>query len=276
MNGVKCECICAAGGCSSLTSYRQSDKEALEPKKEANGDHADGETIGNGDVEGDHEGDVSMAHSIVPLATDRSISPSAQHTEQDELEDDPSELDGGSPAPSSSADRHIVVTASRRNAMAIKAAERAEEEAQRLQKANLERDMLKAKKVETKALSTEKKRLIEEDERLTLRLRELEHEFRSHLFTLRARPFGVDRFGNRVWWMDGLGSSAPLLVDGKYTYGTGRVYLQGVEEEDLDYLVMASECDRSEVDVRRDKEEGLGRLRPGEWGMYDDPDQVSP
>lgn len=259
----------------------QADILALEPKKEADADAGDTEANANGN--GDADGDMSM--SAAPSLRARSASASANQTEQDELED--SDDAGSSNGSADPHDRHVVVTASRRQAMAVKAAERAEEEAQRLQRANA----LKLKNLETKALGAEKRRLMDEEDRLTLRLRQLDHEFRSHIYTLRARPLGVDRFGNRVWWMDGLGSSAPLLADagaggsGKYNYGTGRVYLQGVESEDLEYMVLlaASSTDHEEitmdaVQARRQKEEGSGEegvLVPGEWAVYDHPDQVS-
>lgn len=218
----------------------------------------------------------------------RSTTPSAHQTEQDELdndvEDSPplSDIDDGSDADADAAsetgtdtDRHLITTASRRQAMASKAASRAEEEALRLQSLKAERELSKIKKSESKALTMEKRRIEDEQDRLTLRLRELEYEFRSHLYTLRARPMGIDRFGNKVWWMDGLGSSAPLQVDGKFNYGTGRVYLQGVDDEEWEYMVESSELTKEEVESRRKVEEGEGRLNQGEWGMYDSVNQVS-
>lgn len=211
---------------------------------------------------------------------ERSASPVKQ--EEDELDIDLedstslSDLEDGSDADAGSeVDRHLITTASRRQAMASKAASRAEEEALRLESLKAERELSKAKKSESKALSLEKRRLEDEQDRLTLRLRELEYEFRSHIYTLRARPLGVDRFGNKVWWMDGLGSSAPLRVDGKYTYGTGRVYIQGVDEEEWGYMLDNAEVPREEVEGRRATEEGEGRLKGGEWGSYDSLDQVS-
>jgi bromodomain adjacent to zinc finger domain protein 1A len=107
-------------------------------------------------------------------------------------------------------------------------------------------------------------------------MRELEYEFRAHIYTLRSRPFGVDRYGNKVWWMDGIGS-APLIIGGGgegVGFGTGRIYLQGVEEEDLGDLVTLAEVEKGEVEARRIKEEGEGKLGPGEWGVYDTPEQV--
>lgn len=227
-----------------------------------------------------------MAISRQPNTGEQSTSPSAHQTEQDELDidieespplsdiDDASDVDAASET-GTDTDRHLITTASRRQAMASKAASRAEEEALRLQSLKAERELSKIKKSESKALTLEKRRIEEEQDRLTLRLRELEYEFRSHLYTLRARPMGIDRFGNKVWWMDGLGSSAPLQVDRKYNYGTGRVYLQGVDDEEWEYMVESSELTKEEVEGRRQVEEGEGRLNQGEWGMYESVSQVS-
>jgi hypothetical protein len=243
----------------------QAELAALEPKKEVNGE---------GDAEVDGDGDV-------PMKAERSITPSipALASDRDELEETPPPSDDENQvtSPLSSDPLHTIVAgAARRQAMASKAAERAEEEALRLQRAKAERETIKAKKNESKALSAEKKRLIEEEERLTNRLRELELDFRTHIYTLRSRPIGVDRFGNKVWWMDGIGSGVPLSSSYSVEkgYGTGRLYLQGVEEEDEEYMIGVADCSREEVKDRRKKEEGDGLLGPGEWGVYDTPEQV--
>lgn len=258
-------------------SPRQAELVALEPKKETNGDHTNGdEAEAEATTDVDADGDTRMS------AADPSIRSSpALGTEEDELEDTPPPSDDEALSSPSSPAGAAVAGAARRQAMASKAASRAEEEAARLIRVKAERDILKAKKNETKALSAEKRRLLDEDGRLRFRLRELEYEFRSHIYTLRSRPFGIDRFGNKVWWMDGIGSSAPLASgtagEGGVTYGfgTGRIYIQGVEDDDLGELITLAEVDAGEVETRRKKEEGEGRLGPGEWGQYDTPEQVS-
>lgn len=214
-------------------------------------------------------------------ASSPAIGTNGDDNEEDELEDTPPPSESGLDpddvlTPASSPPEHAgaaIAGAARRQAMASKAAERAEEELARLSRVKAERESIKAKKNETKALSTEKKRLIEEEEKAKSRMRELDYEFRAHIYTLRSRPFGVDRYGNKVWWMDGIGS-APLIMGEGVGFGTGRIYLQGVEEEDLGDLVTLAEVDKGEVEARRIKEEGEGKLGPGEWGVYDTPEQV--
>jgi len=202
--------------------------------------------------------------------------------EQDELETPPPSDTEDQPPSGSPAEKHGAAGASRRLAMARQAATKAEEEALRAERIKVEQEEVKAKKNENKAQSVEKRRLMDEEERLSSKLRELELDFRTHIYTLRSRPLGVDRFGNKYWWMDGIGSGVPLsrstIVDpttgGGAGYGTGRIYVQGVEEEDLEYMCSTSEIERSLVENRRSKEEGDGMLSKGEWGVYDTAEQV--
>ena len=193
-------------------------------------------------------------------------------TERDELDSSPGRQDSDSLSePDVPEDGPNITAASRRRAMKEKAAEREAEEATRL--ARVAEDKLKSK--ESKHIASEKKRLSEEIEVLAHKLRTLDHDFRSHLYTLRARPLGADRFGNKVWWMDGLGS-APLIGDGgKVAWGTGRLYIQGADDLEVEFCRIPAEMSEHECEERRVKEEGAGRLSLGEWGMYDDPEVVS-
>ncbi|RXK37512.1 hypothetical protein M231_05233 [Tremella mesenterica] len=261
--------------------------EALEPKEKP--EDVEGETNGNdhGDVEGD---DVNMEvkqerGESIDLSINGHINGTASNTERDELEDTPMlEDDISMSSQDQSHSRHgseepgpkIQSRVARRNAMAAKAASRAEEEANRTAVANAQREEAKIKRLEGTVKSAEKRRLTEEEEMYLVKLHGLEHDFRSHLYTLRARPMGMDRFGNKLWWMDGLGS-APLLNEvGKVMVGTGRVYLQGAEDLEVEYhRVTAGEVSVEEVEERRKKEEGEGRLGPGEWGVYDTPEQLA-
>jgi hypothetical protein len=232
---------------------RQSELAAMEPKKETNG---------NGDAEED----------VPPESVSAAVS------EHDELEETPapSEADHDEPPTSPLSEPAVK---SRRQANAQQAAAKAEEEARIKQ----EREIVKAKKSESKAIINEKKRLIDEEEKLTIRLRELDLEFRTHIYTLRSRPLGYDRFGNKIWWFDGIGSGTPLSTSpadggggtggGGGGYGTGRIYIQGVDDEEIDWLVISGEVEKSYIEGRRAKEEGE-RLGAGEWGVYDTPEQV--
>jgi bromodomain adjacent to zinc finger domain protein 1A len=253
---------------------------ALEPKKETNGDHPNGET--NGDV------DVEMEEHAPPSSRPRTPTPPAGSIseEHDELETPPPSDDelenedqiSSAPAQSSPVEPHGAAGASRRLAMARQAASKAEEEALRLERIKAEKEDLKAKSKENKAHSIEKRRLLDEEERLNTKLRELELDFRTYIYTLRSRPLGVDRFGNKYWYMDGIGSGVALsrssTVENGLGYGTGRIYVQGVEEEELEYMCLVAEVDKGLVDSRRAKEEGEGRLGKGEWGVYDTTEQV--
>jgi len=206
----------------------------------------------------------------------------AAPTEQDELDesmmgDDRSRMS----SPASDADGgRAHAGALRRRAMKERAAEREAEEAMRAAKAAKERQELRAKKVEMKQLAAEKKKLQDEEAVVDGQLKQLELDFRRYFYALRARPIGTDRFGNRVWWMDGLGS-APLYRDGsnKIQWGTGRLYIQGGDELELELsrttaAEIFTELTPEGLAARREKEEGGCILAPGEWAVYDTPEQL--
>lgn len=234
----------------------RAEREALEPKGEEN---EEGEGEGEGDEVKDEPG---SPHPKSPNGH--------ANGEHDELDDSiMGDEDTGSRATSPLSDSGRVKTAaSRRRAMAEKAAEREAEEALRAK----EREEIRAKRAESKHAAAEKKRLEEEEVALEKRLHELEQGFRRYLYTLRGRPLGTDRFGNKVWWLDGLGS-APLYIDGKLQYGSGRLYVQGVDDMELEMLRMPVDVPLGQVNERREREED-GRLAPGEWAVYDTPEQL--
>nr|XP_019047247.1 hypothetical protein I302_03855 [Kwoniella bestiolae CBS 10118]OCF26177.1 hypothetical protein I302_03855 [Kwoniella bestiolae CBS 10118] len=246
----------------------QAEREALEPKEKPK-------------EEGDENGDISM--EAKPEGTD---SPDVSmtnghtngHTDRDELEDSPSVQDDLSDVESDHKDLSAI-GASRRKAMKEKALEREAESNLRNQKLAKEREELRIKKLEGKHIANEKKRLMDEEEAINQKLKNLEYDFRRWIYTLRSKPLGYDRFGNKIWWMDGLGSSTLFGSDGKINLGSGRLYIQGVDEEDEDILrvsasnVVDEEVLREYVEGRRDGEEGM-RLEKGEWAVWDHPDQV--
>ena len=195
-------------------------------------------------------------------------------TEHDELEESidgsMSEIQNSSP-PEPDLNQ---AAASRRRAMKEKAAERDAEEATKSAKVAKDRSDARVKKAEGKQVAAERQRISDEEEVYTSQLRALEHKFRSYLYTLRARPIGSDRFGNKVWWLDGSGS-APLIAEGgKTTWGTGRLYVQGAEDAEVMWCRLPTEVPESEVEARRVRDEGEGRLAPGEWGSYETTEQV--
>ncbi len=126
------------------------------------------------------------------------------------------------------------------------------------------RNAARAKKAQQKQALAEHRRLDEEVSKLERRLEVIEREFRQHIGGIRAKPLGRDRFYNRIWWFDGLGCTSannPALGQ----YGTGRIFIQGPSEFDLDLLRRREE----DIDARRLEEEGEeGVLGPGDWAAY--------
>ncbi|WVR04567.1 hypothetical protein IAU60_001574 [Kwoniella sp. DSM 27419] len=249
----------------------QAEKDALEPKDKAD-DH------GNGD------GDVSMDAKEEHLGSPN-VSINGHVNGATRSDRDADELDGSTAVDDDLSDaesEHVGQTAAaRRRAMKEKAQERVAEEAQRNQKLAKEREELRLKKLEGKHIASEKKRLQDEEEVVLAKIRNLEHEFRRWMYTLRSRPLGQDRFGNKVWWLDGLGSAPIFGEGGKVQWGTGRLYIQGVDKDEEEMLrltagaVVEEEIGEEYVDERRSNEEGQeGRLEPGQWAMYDTPEQL--
>jgi hypothetical protein len=276
-----------------LISCSHAEKDALEPKEKPK-EEADAP---NGDAEAhaDGDGDVSMSEAKDVPSRQASLSlslngvnggtHSVAATERDELDDSGDESNDDDAASISSISEENAAAAAgaaRRKAMAAKAAEREAAEAARKSAAAKEREAAKEKKAENKHFLAEKRRLAEEEEAINQKIRALELDFRSHMYTLRARPLGTDRYGNKVWWMDGLGSAPLVGNDGKTAWGTGRLFVQGVENGELEWVRLAAvaanegeEVPMELVKERREKDEGGGKLEAGEWGSYETPEQVS-
>ena len=254
----------------------QSELAALSPKEEmedANGDitMVDGEV-----VKSERAGsiDVSLNGHVA----------NGRSTDRDELDSSPAPVDEDMTEFDNGDEGTHVTAASRRRAMKEKAAEREAEEAMRVAKVAQD----KVKKSETKQQAAEKKRLQDEFAVLSTKLRHVDYDLRAHMYALRAKPLGSDRFGNKVWWLDGYGSAVLINEKGQPVLGTGRIYLQGVDALDLDLLRLAvanpspeekqgledvHRPDAREIDQRRQEEEG-SILKPGQWAAYDTVDQV--
>lgn len=158
--------------------------------------------------------------------------------------------------------------------MKEKALEREAEEADRRAALLKERAEAKIKREESKQVSQEKKRLADAEEDLESRQRQLDYEFRRNNQVLRVKPVGTDRYGNRVWWFDGVGSAGLYDSNGKVTFGTGRLYLQGVDDFDLEHHRQTAELTGEQLKERRAKDEEGAVLAPGEWAMYDTLEQL--
>ena len=136
-----------------------------------------------------------------------------------------------------------------------------------------QREAARAKAASVKQAMAEHRRLDEEVNKLERRLEGIEREFRQLLGSVRVKPVGKDRFYNRIWWFDGMGSASLLGSGGIVQYGTGRLFIQGPSVFDQEILDRREEGD---VRSRRLEEEGEeGMLGVGEWAVYTDLEEVS-
>lgn len=135
-----------------------------------------------------------------------------------------------------------------------------------------QREAARAKQASVKQALAERRRLDEEVNKLERRLEGIEREFRKLLGGVRVKPLGRDRFYNRIWWFDGMGSASLVGSGGVAQYGCGRIFIQGPSEFDLDLLEKRKDED---LDERRKEEEGEeGMLGSGEWAVYSDLEEV--
>jgi bromodomain adjacent to zinc finger domain protein 1A len=135
-----------------------------------------------------------------------------------------------------------------------------------------QREAARAKAASLKQAMAEHRRLDEEVNKLERRLEGIEREFRQLLGSVRVKPMGKDRFYNRIWWFDGMGSASLHGSGGIVQYGTGRLFIQGPSVFDQEILDRREEGD---VRVRRLEEEGEeGILDVGDWAVYTDQEEV--
>ncbi|KAJ7130061.1 chromatin remodeling complex protein [Mycena crocata] len=135
-----------------------------------------------------------------------------------------------------------------------------------------QREAARAKQASAKQAQAEHRRLDEEVNKLERRLEGIEREFRKLLCTIRVKPLGKDRFHNRIWWFDGMGSGSLVGSGGVTQYGAGRLFIQGPSEFDLDLLVARRD---EGIEERRKEEEGIeGMLGPGDWAVYSDQEEL--
>jgi bromodomain adjacent to zinc finger domain protein 1A len=136
-----------------------------------------------------------------------------------------------------------------------------------------QREAARAKVASAKQALADHRKLDEEVNKLERRLEGIEREFRKLLGCVRVKPMGRDRFYNRIWWFDGMGSASLLGSGGVVQYGTGRLFVQGPSEFDVEML---QRREPGEVEARRKEEEGEeGMLAVGEWAVYTDLEEVS-
>jgi bromodomain adjacent to zinc finger domain protein 1A len=137
-----------------------------------------------------------------------------------------------------------------------------------------EREAARVKQAAQKQAMAEHRRVDEEVNKIERRLEGIEREFRRLLGGVRVKPLGRDRFFNRIWWFDGMGS-ALVGSGGTALYGSGRLFIQGPSEFDDDILSKKQYIDKEDIESRRLEEEGKdGILGPNEWAVYNDLDEV--
>lgn len=145
---------------------------------------------------------------------------------------------------------------------------------QKMQSQAKQREAARAKQASAKQALAEHRRLDEELNKVERRLEGIERDFRKLLGGIRVKPLGRDRFYNRIWWFDGLGSAALLGSGGVCQYGSGRIFVQGPSETDMDLLRLRQA--EEDIEARRLEEEGEdGILGPTEWAAYSDLEEVS-
>ena len=136
------------------------------------------------------------------------------------------------------------------------------------------REISRSNAASTRKAAADLRRLEEEVNKFDRRLEAIEREFRKLLGCIRVKPMGKDRFHNRIWWFDGLGSGTLVASGGGTVWSTGRVFIQGPSELDRD-LLDRREVEDGDVKKRRLEEEGVdGMLDVNEWAAYSEPEQV--
>jgi bromodomain adjacent to zinc finger domain protein 1A len=142
------------------------------------------------------------------------------------------------------------------------------------------KDAAKSKNVKNTPIKTDipdRQRIQEGLEAVEGRDRLVDREFRRHRDVLRIRPLGKDRFFNRYWYFDGIGTMELISSeDGSVVYGTGRLFVQGPSKEDQDFAVtLGSDSGLPGLEARRKYEEGEESvLAIDEWAYIEDDEQV--
>ncbi|KAG6842516.1 hypothetical protein C0991_000042 [Blastosporella zonata] len=184
--------------------------------------------------------------------------------DQDVVMQDVSDLsdvsEGGSETPSSSTGKK---NSARQKELRLKAVTTAHAK---------QREAARVKQASVKQALSDHRRLDEEVNKLERRLEGIERDFRKLLGAVRVKPLGKDRFYNRVWWFDGMGSASLVGSGGVAQYGTARLFIQGPSEFDRELLDQRTGED---IDGRRKEEEGeSGVLGPGNWAVYSDLEEL--
>lgn len=164
---------------------------------------------------------------------------------------------------------------SRQEALREKAIQREAEEAQRAVELAKARQEHKARLLENKQIATERRKLEEEELRINRREEAIEREFRQYSQAPRLAPLGRDRFYDKYWWFDGVGVATLVNANGQIQYSTGRLFVQGPSAEEWTNYCANYEKGTKSLNERRKKEQTEeGVLKPDEWAVYTEPEQI--
>jgi hypothetical protein len=164
---------------------------------------------------------------------------------------------------------------SRQEAMRIKAIQREALEAERNARLRQEREEQKARQLENRQIALDRKKLDDEEARIIRREEAIDREFRQHSQAPRLTPLGRDRFLDKYWWFDGVGSASLMGAHGVLQYSAGRLFVQGPSEEEWDALCEESPLPREELEAFRQAEYTAdGVLGFNQWGAYTEPEEV--
>lgn len=136
------------------------------------------------------------------------------------------------------------------------------------------REISRSNAASTRKAAADLRKLEEEVNKFDRRLEAIEREFRKLLGCIRVKPMGKDRFHNRIWWFDGLGSGTLVASGGGTVWSTGRLFIQGPSELDRDLLDKREVEDRDVKKRRLEEESAEGMLGVNEWAVYSEPEQV--
>ncbi len=237
---------------------------------------------GGGDAAAAAE-DADPSGTPAPASAAKEPAQGEDEEEEDELasssEDDNSELsdedDGGGRG------KRAKKTASRnarQQALQKKAEQqRAAEEARRKER-QAAQAAHRAKVAANKQLSSERKRLDEEQLKLENREDAIEREFRRLSLAPRLVPLGRDRFFAKYWWLDGIGHTPLVNAQNQAQYLVGRLFVQGCSEQDMAEMEEICEVPRrwKDVQARIPEEYGgeAGILRFNEWAVYSEAEDI--
>lgn len=197
-------------------------------------------------------------------------------SEKDELDSSNGEVEDAPESEASDADAgNKARLPSRQEALRARALERAAQERKRAADQAAAREAHRAKTQEAKQLASERNKLIEEEIRLDKQEDYIDREFRRSALAPRLVPLGKDRFFDRYWWFDGIGSASLVTSHGAVNYSTGRLFVQGASDEEWESASAEYEKGPALLSKRREEEQGAeGVLEPDQWAVYTNPEDI--